>query len=294
MKVAGEGKTREQLEQELEELRLQVTEAEGQLRRLTARLTQTEEELQGLAYVVSHDLRAPLINLKGFTAELRSGWETIRPAIDAAVPHLDEEQKKAVVRAAQEDVPEALGFIERAIGQMDRLVGAILSLSRLTRCPFQFESIDTAALVRDILQTLEQQIEKRKASVTVDALPRVVADRAAMGQIWGHVLKNAILYLDADRPGKVEITAELDRGETVFHVRDNGRGVAEADMGKVFEPLRRAGKQDVPGDGMGLAYTRTLVRRHGGRIWCTSELGVGTTLTFTISNRLETGGAHAE
>jgi signal transduction histidine kinase len=294
MKVVGEGKTREQLERELEELRLQVTEAEEQLRRLTVRLKQTEEELQGLAYVVSHDLRAPLINLKGFTAELRSGWEAILPAIDAALPHLDEEQKRAVVRVAQDNVPEALGFIESATGQMDRFVGAILNLSRLTRCPFQFESIDTEALVRDILQTLEQQIERRRASVIVGALPRVIADRAAMEQIWGHVLRNAILYLDADRLGEVEITAELDRGETVFHVRDNGRGIAEADMEKVFEPLRRAGTQDVPGDGMGLAYARTLIRRHGGRISCASELGVGTTLTFTVSNRLEEGGAHAE
>jgi signal transduction histidine kinase len=69
-----------------------------------------------------------------------------------------------------------------------------------------------------------------------------------------------------------------------LHVRDNGRGIAEEDMDKVFAPFRRAGKQDVPGEGMGLPYVQTLVRRHGGRIWCESELGVGTTFSFTISH----------
>ena len=71
---------------------------------------------------------------------------------------------------------------------------------------------------------------------------------------------------------------------TTFHIRDNGRGIAAEDMDKVFAPFRRAGRQDVPGEGMGLAYVQALVRRHGGRIWCESEPGVGSTFSFTIPN----------
>jgi len=91
-----------------------------------------------------------------------------------------------------------------------------------------------------------------------------------------------VLYLDPNRPGEIEITGERDHDETTFRVRDNGRGIVEEDMDKVFAPFRRAGKQDVPGEGMGLAYVQTLVRRHGGRIWVESGPGTGSTFYFTI------------
>jgi signal transduction histidine kinase len=101
------------------------------------------------------------------------------------------------------------------------------------------------------------------------------------------------MYLDPHRPGKIEIRAERNHAETTFHIRDNGRGIDKKDLHAVFELFRRVGKQDVPGEGMGLAYVQTLVRRHGGQIWCESEVGVGTTFSFTISNYLIEGGTHA-
>ena len=103
-----------------------------------------------------------------------------------------------------------------------------------------------------------------------------------MEQIIGNILDNAVKYLDADRPGEIEITDERGRDVTTFHIRDNGRGIEKESMDKVFAPFRRAGKQDIPGEGMGLPYVQMLVRRHGGRIWCESELGVGTKFTFVI------------
>jgi signal transduction histidine kinase len=79
----------------------------------------------------------------------------------------------------------------------------------------------------------------------------------------------------------------------MFHVQDNGRGIAAEDMPRVFEPFRRVGKQDVAGEGMGLAYVQALVRRHGGSIGCHSTLGVGTTFSFTIAHELAQGAMHA-
>ena len=87
----------------------------------------------------------------------------------------------------------------------------------------------------------------------------------------------------------IEIWGERDDRETIFYVRDNGRGIAEDDRHEVFEPFRRAGKQNVPGEGMGLAYAQTLVRRHDGRIWFQSEPGIGSTFMFAISNSLTIG-----
>jgi len=109
----------------------------------------------------------------------------------------------------------------------------------------------------------------------------------------GNLLANAVAYLEPGRPGAVGVTAERRPDVTVFHVRDNGRGIAAEDIPKVFEPFRRVGRQDVPGEGMGLAYVQMLVRRHGGDIRCHSTLGVGTTLTFTIAYQRAGGEAHA-
>jgi PAS domain S-box-containing protein len=271
---------------------LDITErkrAEEQLQRYAAELEQRNEEVKRFAYIISHDLRAPLTNLKGFSEELYYALEVIGSAMDTALPHLEEKQQQAVATALQEDVPEALGFIESSVTRMDHFINAVLKLSRLGRRELRLEPIDMGALVQATLQTLAHQIEERQVSVTVGPLPEVVADRTSMEQIMGNLLTNAVMYLDPDRPGEIEVAAECDHDETTFHVRDNGRGIAEEDMPKVFAPFRRAGKQDVPGEGMGLAYVQTLVRRHGGRIWFESEPGVGTTFTFTVSNHLVRG-----
>ena len=172
---------------------------------------------------------------------------------------------------------------------MDHYINALLKLSRLGRRELVLEQVDMEALTRATLETLAYQIEQRQIRVTVGPLPLVMADRTAMEQIMSNLLNNAVIYLEPGRAGEIEISGEHNTEETLLRVRDNGRGIAPEDMDKVFAPFRRAGKQDVPGEGMGLAYVQTLVRRHGGRIWCESELGVGTTFTFALSNHLAKG-----
>ena len=148
------------------------------------------------------------------------------------------------------------------------------------------------ALVQETVQTLAHQIAQHPAQVTVAPLPTVMADRTAMEQIMGNLLTNAVAYLVPGRPGEIVVTGERRPRATVFAVRDNGRGIAAEDMPKVFEPFRRFARQDVPGEGMGLAYVQMLVRRHGGEIRCHSTPGVGTTFTFTIAHQLTEGEVH--
>jgi len=165
---------------------------------------------------------------------------------------------------------------------MDNQIGAILKLSRAGRRKLSPEPLQMGDLVRGILQTLTHQLESRTVAVTVGALPDLVADRMAMEQIFGNLLDNAVKYLDPGRAGEIAVTAEEGEREVVFHLRDNGRGMAQEDVPKAFEIFRRVGKQDVPGEGMGLAYVKALVRSMGGRIWCESEPGHGTTFHFSI------------
>lgn len=269
-----------------EALRQARDELGQRVRERTAELEAANEEIRSFAYIVSHDLRAPLINLRGFAAELKGAARTIHDHIAPALLHLDEKSRYALGSALQEDIPEALDFINSAVSRMDRLTSAILSLSRLGRRELVLEPIDMNKLVRETLNTLAHQIVQSEAQVTIGDLPEVTADRTAMEQIMGNLLANAVTYLVPGRPGHIDIQGERHEQETVFHVCDNGRGIEAADMPKLFQPFSRLGEPVAPGEGMGLASVQTLVRRHGGRITCESTLGMGTTFTFTISNRL--------
>lgn len=259
-------------------------QAEERRRRYAADLRRANEEVKQFAYIVSHDLRAPLISLRGFSAELRMSCATMKSHLAEILPLLNEEQQREVSAVVHQDVPEALGFIDASVERMDSFINAVLVLSRLGRRELSFERVDLREVVQGALKTLAHQIEERRVEVMVGSLPEVVADRTAMEQILGNILTNAVNYLEPGRAGQIEVGGERRDGETSLFVRDNGRGIAGPDMPKVFAPFRRAGRQDVKGEGMGLAYAQILACRHGGHIRCESELGVGTTFTLVLSD----------
>jgi len=263
--------------------------AEERLQSYAIELERSNEEVKNFAYIVSHDLRVPLVNLKGYTNELRTALGAIGANFDAALPHLNDEKRSEVAMALHEDVPEALEFIANSVSRMDSFINAILILSRLGRQDLKPEPVDMNALVQAALESMSHQIKEQGIEVHVGSLPQVAADRTAMERIIGNILSNAVKYVDSERPCRIEVAAETNNSETIFSIQDTGRGIVQEDMHKVFAPFRRAGKQDTQGEGMGLAYVQTLVRRHGGRIWCESEPGKGTLFTFTIATSSEKG-----
>jgi hypothetical protein len=251
------------------------------------RLKQRNEEVKNFAYIVSHDLRAPLINLKGFSAELRQAIDVIQPVLEAHSRQADDPSQSALTHASQ-DITEALGFITSSTNRMDNLINALLQLSRLGRAELKPERIDMNKKVQETLNTLAHQITEKRIQVKVDPLPVIEADRLAMQQILGNLLQNAMSYTFPGREGKIEIMSEEGLDQVTIHVKDNGRGIAPEDMDKVFMPFRRAGEADIPGEGMGMAYTQALVNRHGGHIQCRSKVGEGTTFSFTIPAPIST------
>jgi len=265
---------------------------EERLQRYTADLERSNEEIKNFAYIVSHDLRVPLVNLKGYSAELGAALKTLVANFEAVLPQLPEEKKSEVALALHEDIPEALEFITNSVSRMDHFINAVLLLSRLGRRDLKPERLAMDALVKQIVEGMSHQVQEKGITITVAPLPEVVADRTSIEQIMGNILGNAVKYLDQGRLGTIEVTGQANGSETTFRIQDNGRGIAVDDMNKVFAPFRRAGKQDTPGEGMGLAYVQTLVRRHNGSISCESELGKGTTFTFTIASAVKQEVSH--
>ncbi|MEL6063213.1 MULTISPECIES: MHYT domain-containing protein [unclassified Methylobacterium] len=243
-------------------------------REAEAELRESNEEIQRYAYIVSHDLRAPLVNVMGFTSELEATRLDARAALAG---HPQAERIDA-------DFSEALGFIKAAVNRMEGLIAAILKLSREGRRQFRPERLDMTALLQGLADTHRHQAEAARAVVTIAPdLPAIVADRLAIEQIFGNLLDNAIKYLDPSRPGQIVVTAHSAGPRGIcFSVTDNGRGIAERDHARVFELFRRSGTQDRPGEGIGLAHVKALVRNFGGRIEVRSQLGEGTTFNVTL------------
>jgi signal transduction histidine kinase len=248
----------------------------------TAALSQANDEIQKFAYIVSHDLRAPLVNIMGFTSELEAAAATVGRFVNYRIKQSGNDVPAEVIEAIGEDVPEAFRFIKTSTAKMDGLIGAILTLSREGRRVLAPEPLAMRQLVENIAATQKHRLDEKGAEIVVQPLPNLTADRLAIEQIFGNLLDNAVKYLSPDRPGVITVRGTTKPPFAVFEVEDNGRGIAQGDHERVFELFRRAGQQNVPGEGIGLAYVRQLIYRLGGTISLESTFGQGTIFKLSL------------
>jgi signal transduction histidine kinase len=260
----------------------------------TADLREANDEIQRFAYIVSHDLRSPLVNIMGFTSELEElGGDIFRRIGGLAQVSADEPTPLAPAgpgeialegpdKQLSADFSEALGFIKSSIAKMDRLISAILNLTREGRRQFEPVRIDTRELIGAIAATLAHQAAEAQAEIHIEPLPSIVSDRLALEQIFSNLIDNAIKYLRNGVPGEIRISGRTKLGYAIFEISDNGRGIDPKDHQRIFDLFRRAGTQDKPGQGIGLAHVRALVRRLGGTMSVSSELNAGSTFTITL------------
>ncbi len=259
----------------------------------TADLREANNEIQRFAYIVSHDLRSPLVNIMGFTSELEELGNDIFLRIaglahdEATAPLLasadaGELELRGPDKELSHDFSEAIGFIKSSIAKMDRLISAILNLTREGRREFEPANIEMRELIEAVVSTLAHQAAQANAKIRIDPLPDITSDRLALEQIFSNLIDNAIKYLKPDVPGEITIRGRTKLGYAIFEVADNGRGIDPKDHQRIFDLFRRAGAQDKPGQGIGLAHVRTLVRRLGGTMSVHSELGAGSTFTITV------------
>jgi signal transduction histidine kinase len=290
--VRRSARARDEAEAQLRDNNLNL---ESTVQERTADLREANEEIQRFAYIVSHDLRSPLVNIMGFTSELEelrgdifkriatlartASSAPLVPdnATDDAEPVLDGTDKQL-----SQDFTEALGFIKSSIAKMDRLISAILNLTREGRREFQPVPIDTRELIEGIVSTVAHQAAEANARIRIEALPDIVSDRLALEQIFSNLIDNALKYLKPGVPGDVSVRGRTKLGFAIFEISDNGRGIDPRDHQRIFDLFRRAGTQDRPGQGIGLAHVRALVRRLGGTMSVASELHNGSTFTITL------------
>lgn len=276
-----------------DEVRAFADTLELRVQNRTADLAEANEEIQRFAYIVSHDLRSPLVNIMGFTAELEEAQQAVAAFLEGEEGQPAPEVPEQVRLAVLEDMPESMNFIRSSTGRMDRLIKAILQISREGRRTMSHDDISLDEMFSELAESLAGQLDEADAVLTLHDLPDVEGDRLALEQIFGNLLDNAVKYLKPGVPGMIDVSGEVRGSRAIIYIEDNGRGVAENDKKRIFELFRRAGEQDKPGEGIGLAHVQALVRGLGGKIGLESTLGEGSrfivALPLSKARRIQLG-----
>ena len=269
---------------------------EERVQERTNDLFRANEEIQRFAYIVTHDLRAPLVNIMGFTSELENSVGAVKAYLETQ-PETDDPVASEARLAAIEDLPEAVTFIRAATRKMDGLINAILKISREGRRKLKPEPVDLGEIADTGAAALHHQLAENDGEIATDIrIGKIVTDKLSIEQVMGNMLDNAVKYRQPGRPLRINIRARHLPGDRVsIEIEDNGRGIAETDRERVFELFRRSGSQTHPGEGIGLAHVRTMARSLGGDVTLTSTFGQGTTFTINLPRdlRLYLGSASA-
>ena len=228
-----------------------------------ALLELTNRELEGFSYSISHDLRAPLRAIDGYSMLLERGHAGA----------LDEEGKRL------------LGVVRDSSKRMGALIEDLLSFSRLGRKPVQSALLEMQPLVAECIAEVLQSAAV-KPEVIVGWLPACHGDRALLKQVWLNLIGNAVKYSSQTTGARVEIVGRETSEERVYSVRDNGAGFDMRYYDKLFGVFQRLHAMDeFPGTGVGLAIVMRVVTKHGGRVWAEGAVGQGATFHFSIPRR---------
>jgi signal transduction histidine kinase len=264
-----------------DELGKRVAARTAELASANAILGRKNEEVEAFVYIVSHDLRAPLVNLQGFSSELQRSCDAIEAALVSA--DIPPSTQKAVQSILREDVAGALRYISASTGKFQRLIDALFLLSKTGKQELQIEIVDVHSVVETTILSLRQSIESSGAEVVMERMPEVTGDVTAIGQVFSNLISNALKYLQPGRPGRIVIGGERTGDTAHYWIRDNGSGISTSAQRRLFYVFQRFHPHLAPGEGMGLAIVKRIIERQGGSVWAESEEGVGTTFHLSLS-----------
>ncbi len=237
-------------------------QAEEELERLNAELNRSNRDLQDFTYTVSHDLQEPLRKIHAFGQFL----------VEDCGDHVPEEGR------------EHLRHIQDAAVRMKDLIRHLLTLARVGTRGGEIEPAAAGQVIQEVLQDMSEQVRECGAAVSLpDRLPTVLADAVQLGQVFQNLIANALKFRSPDRRPEVAIGARVEGDQAVFSVTDNGIGIEERFLERIFGVFQRLHlREEYEGAGVGLALCKKIVLRHGGRIWAESELGKGSTFHFIL------------
>ena len=244
-----------------EEIRTLNEQLEVRVRDRTAQLEYANQELESFSYSVSHDLRAPLRAIDGFT----------RILVEDLGAQFTEEARQYLEK------------ISKNARRMGALIDDLLLFSRLSRQPLRKQRVAPAELVRRVVADLTEADSARSVELVIDDLPPCAADPNLLQQVFANLLDNAFKYTRKRELGRIEVGARQEEGRTVYFIQDNGAGFDMNYVDKLFGVFQRLHRpEEFEGTGVGLAIVQMIVQRHGGRVWAMGEVERGATFSFTL------------
>jgi PAS domain S-box-containing protein len=255
--------------------------AEQAREKLMKELQAKNEELEGIVFVASHDLRSPLINIQGFAGELQKSCRELTVLLGRE--SLSETNSRAVRRILDEDIPESLNFISAGTGKMDTLVKGLLRLARIGITQLHIEPVDMNRLMATILKTVQYQTREYDIEIRADNLPPCLGDWVQLNQVFSNLIDNSIKYRHPGRKSVIEIIAIGLDNRVRYAVCDNGIGVAPEHNKKIFEIFHRLNPAGpVKGEGLGLTIVQRILDRLDGKIDVESSPDKGATFIVEL------------
>jgi signal transduction histidine kinase len=250
-----------QREAELKQEIAHRKQMEEQVNVLNMKLQQQVSELERFTYTVSHDLRNPLVTIKGFLGVLEKDLR---------------EQK-------MDRIQSDFQRIAKATDKMNILLSELLELSRVGRIVNPPEEIDTNRLIQDAIESVHARLRSRNAAILVPPdMPTLYGDHIRLREVFENLLDNAVKYMGDQTDPKIEIGVRDQAGASILYVKDNGMGIEEQYKEKIFGLFEKL-NPTIEGTGVGLALVKRIIETHGGKIWVESDgLGEGSTFCFTI------------
>jgi PAS domain S-box-containing protein len=248
---------RKEAEQRIHDLN---SELEEKVTKRTEQLKKSNEDLEAFSYSVSHDLRAPLRAVIGYTSILEEDYSS----------KLDNEAKRIT------------GVIKSNTIKMGNLIDDLLSFSRMGRNELLKTDVASNKIVDEIINDFYKK-NYNEIEWVIHPLPCVMADRNMLKQVWINLILNAVKYSKKNDVPKIEIGAMEEAGQLIFYVKDNGVGFDEKYKSKLFKVFQRLhSAEDFEGSGVGLAIVEKIIHKHEGNVWATSGLNKGATFYFSI------------
>ncbi len=234
----------------------------------TNQLEQANEELEAFCYSVSHDLRAPLRSIDGFSRAIEEDYAA----------KLDSQAQDYLKR------------IRRAAQRMSELIDDLLDLSRVARAELSRAAVCLSDIVQEVIAGLRHEDPNRIVDVTIEPDIWVQADPSLIHLVIENLVSNAWKYSSRRKNSHIEFGREIGNNQIVYFVRDNGVGFDPAYASKLFKPFQRLHSEvDFPGNGIGLATVMRIVKRHGGDVWAQGAIDQGATFRFTLANPNDSG-----